>query len=196
MAFVIDKTSSLGVPNFLLLKGFLLELVAALNIGPDATHTGIITFNRKPKVVSNFANSMLYSNEAVHDFLAKISVVLGDRTFTDKALMAAANKLFTEEGGDRPDFPNVLILLTDGRTNPTSKPFSTIIPHLEVRILHSYSFLLFLLAHFYVLGSADAMRALQKDLLRVFITSSQWTKIHQPLADEFIFSNFHLVRLP
>lgn len=133
VAFIIDKTSSLGVPNFLLLRGFLLELVAALNIGPDATHTGIITFNRKPKVLSDFANSGLYSNEAVHDFLAKISVVLGDRTFTDKALMAAAGKLFTEEGGDRPDFPNVLIILTDGRTNPASKPFSTIIPLLEAK---------------------------------------------------------------
>ena len=143
VAFIIDKTSSLGVPNFLLLRGFLLELVAALNIGPDATHTGIITFNRKPKVLSDFSNSGLYSNEAVHDFLAKISVVLGDRTFTDKALMAAAGKLFTEEGGDRPDFPNVLIILTDGRTNPASKPFSTIIPLLEVRIPRYYNLLLF-----------------------------------------------------
>lgn len=150
VAFIIDKTSSLGVPNFLLLRGFLLELVAALNIGPDATHTGIITFSRKPKVLSDFANSGLYSNEAVHDFLAKISVVLGDRTFTDKALMAAAGKLFTEEGGDRPDFPNVLIILTDGRTNPASKPFSTIIPLLEVRIPRYYNLLLFV--HLFLLA--------------------------------------------
>ena len=142
VALVIDKTKSLGVPNFLLLKGFLLELVDALHIGTDATHTGIITFNKKPKVLSTFANHKLYSNEAVHDFLEKISVVLGDRTFTDKALRAAEKQLFTEEGGDRPDFPNVLIVFTDGRTNPASKPFSEIIPPLKVRLPHWQNLLL------------------------------------------------------
>ncbi len=137
VSFVIDKTSSLGVVNFLLLKGFLLQLIAAMHIGPNATHTGIITFNRKPKVLSTFADEKMHSNQAVHEFIAKMSVVLGDRTFTDKALLAADSKLFTEEGGDRPNFPNVLILLTDGRTNPKSKPFSEITPLLKVRLKYS-----------------------------------------------------------
>ncbi|KAJ7394275.1 hypothetical protein OS493_000077 [Desmophyllum pertusum] len=132
VAFVVDKTKSLGVMNFMLLKGFLLELIDALHIGPDATHTGIITFNKKPTVLSTFANDNLYNNDAVHQFVAEIPAVLGDRTFTDKALMAAANQLFTEEEGDRPEFPNVLILLTDGRTNVNSKPFSEIIPLLKI----------------------------------------------------------------
>ena len=137
MAFVVDKTSSLGVTNFLLLKGFLLELIAAMHIGPDATHTGIITFNRKPKVLSSFADEKYYSNDAVHQKISGIPVVLGDRTFTDKALLAADRELFTEKGGDRPKFPNVLILLTDGRTNPKSKPFSEITPLLKVRLTYN-----------------------------------------------------------
>ena len=134
MAFIVDKTKSLGVPNFLLLKGFLLELVAAMHIGPDATHTAIITFSRRPKVLSNFADTKLYSNEAVHQFIANIPVFLGDRTFTDKALLAAADRLFVERAGDRPKYPNVLILFTDGRTNPNSKPFSEITAKLRVRL--------------------------------------------------------------
>ena len=140
VAFVIDKTSSLGVTNFLLLKGFLLQLIAAMHIGPDATRTGIIVFNRSPKVLSTFADKQFYSNDAVHQFIAKMSVVLGDRTFIDKALLAADRKLFTEEGGDRPKFPNVLILLTDGRTNPKSKPFSAITPLLKVRLYKLVAF--------------------------------------------------------
>ncbi|KAJ7394274.1 hypothetical protein OS493_000076 [Desmophyllum pertusum] len=136
VAFVVDKTSSVGVTDFLLLKGFLLQLIDALHIGPGATHTGIITFNKKPKVLSTFANHALYSNDAVHQFVAKIPVVLGDRTFIDRALMAAANQLFTEEGGDRPKYPNVLIILTDGRTNHDSKPFSEIIPLLKAKNVH------------------------------------------------------------
>lgn len=134
VAFVIDKTRSLGVPNLLLLKGFVIELIDALHIGPNNTHVGVITFNRKPKVLTTFADETLYSNKAAHDFIVGISIALGDLTFIDKALNAAAQKLFTEEGGDRPNFPNVLILLSDGRTNIKSKPFSTIIPLLEVSI--------------------------------------------------------------
>ncbi|XP_020620995.1 cartilage matrix protein-like [Orbicella faveolata] len=138
VAFIVDKTKSLGVANFLLLKGFLLELVAAMHIGPNATHTAIMTFSRKPKVLSTFAETKFYSNEAVHQFIAEIPVFLGDRTFTDKALMAAANKLFIERAGDRQKYPNVLILLTDGRTNPKSQKFSEITPKLKeknVRII-------------------------------------------------------------
>ena len=74
VAFVVDKTRSIGVVNFVLLNGFLLQLVGAMHISPDTTHAGVITFNRK-----------------------------------------------------------VLILFTDGRTNENSKPFSEIIPLLNVR---------------------------------------------------------------
>ena len=132
VAFIVDKTKSLGVANFLLLKGFLLELAAAMNIGPNATHTAIMTFSKKPNVLSTFANTKLHSNEAVHQFISRIPVFLGGGTFTDKALMAAADKLFIEKAGDRLKYPNVLILLTDGRTNSKSKPFSEITPKLKV----------------------------------------------------------------
>ncbi len=137
VSFLIDKTKSLGVTNFLLLKGFLLQLIDAMHIGPNATHTGIITFNRKPKVLSTFADVEMHSNQAVHEVVTKMPVDLGDRTFIDKALLAANNRLFTEGGGDRPKFPNVLILFTDGRTNPRSKPFSEITPLLKVRLTHN-----------------------------------------------------------
>ena len=138
VAFIVDKTKSLGVANFLLLKGFLLELAAAMNIGPNATHTAIMTFSKKPKVLSYFANAKYYSNEAVHRLISEISVFLGGGTFTDKALMAAADKLFVERAGDRLKYPNVLILLTDGRTNSKSRPFSEIIPVLKVILNINY----------------------------------------------------------
>ena len=134
MAFVVDKTKSLGVENFLLLKGFLQELVDKMHIGPDATHTAIMTFDLKPKVLSTFADTQLYSNDAVHQLIAELPIKLGKRTFIDKALITAHEKLFSEEGGDRPKYPNVLILLTDGRTNVNSKPFSQIIPLLKVSV--------------------------------------------------------------
>jgi len=54
-------------------------------------------------------------------------------TRTDRALELAAEDFFGwEETGDRPDKPNVLIVLTDGNTNEGSKPFSQVIPPLDV----------------------------------------------------------------
>ena len=134
MAFIVDKTKSLGVANFLLLKGFLLELVDAMNIGPDATHTAIMTFGQKPNVLSTFADTQYYSSDAVHQLIDKMPITFGGKTFTDKALMTAEKKLFSEEGGDRPKYPNVLILFTDGMTNKGSMPFSEITPLLKVSV--------------------------------------------------------------
>ena len=134
MAFIVDKTKSLGVANFLLLKGFLLELVDAMKLGPDATHAAIMTFSQRPKVLSTFADTQSYSSDAVHQLINKMPITFGKRTFIDKALMAANKTLFSDDGGDRPEYPNVLILFTDGMTNPDSKPFSEIIPLLKVSV--------------------------------------------------------------
>ncbi|KAL9968592.1 hypothetical protein ACROYT_G020701 [Oculina patagonica] len=132
VAFVVDRTESIGLKNFKLLKGFLLQLADALKIGPNATHTGIILFDETSQVLNSFADSEFYSGEKVHDLIKSIPNHLGDRTYIDRALKKANNKLFTEEGGDRPEFPNVLILLTDGKTHENSEPFSSIIPSLKV----------------------------------------------------------------
>ena len=54
-------------------------------------------------------------------------------TRTDRALELAAEEFFGwEDSGDRPDKPNVLIVLTDGDTNEGSKPFDQVTPPLDV----------------------------------------------------------------
>lgn len=56
-------------------------------------------------------------------------------TRTDRALELAANEFFGwEDCGDRPDKPNVLLVLTDGDTNPGSKPFSQVTSPLDVSL--------------------------------------------------------------
>ena len=48
-------------------------------------------------------------------------MVLHYQTRTDMALLMARDEMFTEAGGDRPDKPNIMIVLTDGKpTNPNS----------------------------------------------------------------------------
>lgn len=58
---------------------------------------------------------------------------IGGGTRTDRALELAAEEFFGwEDCGDRPEKPNVLIVFTDGNTNPGSKPFRQVIPPLDV----------------------------------------------------------------
>ena len=132
MAFLVDKTESVGKENFELEKGFLMEVSNALTIGPDATHAAFILFAKDAEVLNTFAESEYYSNEKVQNLIEGIPVKLGSRTFIDRALKAADEQLYTVEGGDRPDFPNLLFLMTDGKTNPLSEPFSSVIPSLQV----------------------------------------------------------------
>lgn len=89
-------------------------------------------FAETAKVLNTFDDSDFYSNKAVRHLIDSIPTNLGSRTYIDRALEAANETLFTEEGGDRPEFPNLLILLTDGRTNENSKNYSEIVPFLKV----------------------------------------------------------------
>ena len=84
-------------------------------------------------MLNTFADTEYHSGEKVYDLLKGIPDNLGSPTFIDRALKEANLSLFTEKGGDRPKFPNVLILMTDGRTNSKSEPFSNIIPSLQVK---------------------------------------------------------------
>ena len=58
---------------------------------------------------------------------------LGNPTRTDNALKVVGEDVFNEKNGDRPESPNVMIIFTDGGTHKSSKPYSTVLPTLEVR---------------------------------------------------------------
>ena len=132
LAFLIDRTKSIKVPNFQLLKGFVLQIIESLTIGPDATQTAFILFAKQATVLNTFNDSRYHSKEEVVHLVRSIPEDLESGTYIDRALIAANNTLFTDAGGDRPGHPNVLVLFTDGKTNIKSENFSTITPSLQV----------------------------------------------------------------
>ena len=132
MAFLVDRTNSVGLSTFNMLKGFLLQLSDAMPIGPDDAHVGYILFAKKPTLLNTFADTEYYNSENVHNLISSITNDLGGLTYIDRALITANDSLFTPTGGDRLEVPNVLILMTDGRTNEASVPFSEIVPSLRV----------------------------------------------------------------
>ena len=89
----------------------------------------MITFANEPDVLNTFADSKFHNNAAMHNLIDAIDDNLGNITRTDKALEAATD-VFQGRLGPR---PKVLVVLTDGKTNPQSKPYDQIIPGLKVR---------------------------------------------------------------
>jgi len=63
----------------------------------------------------NFANSEYFDEGALLQKIASEPLELAPLTRTDLALRMANDDLFTAEGRDRPDKPNILIVLTDDR---------------------------------------------------------------------------------
>ena len=59
-------------------------------------------------------DSRYRDKDALLQKMANEPMVLEYQTRTDLALIMARDEMFTEAGGDRPDKPNVMIVLTDG----------------------------------------------------------------------------------
>ena len=62
-----------------------------------------------------FSNSEYHNKDALLAKIASEPIKLELQTRTDLALIMARDELFTQAGGDRPDKPNVMIVLTDGK---------------------------------------------------------------------------------
>lgn len=132
IAFLLDSTESVGLENYRFLKGFVLQIVNAMDIRPEGTHVAFVLFAKDVTILNTFKDRACYSNEAAHNLIKNSPDDLGSKTFIDRALEAANDKLFTKKGGSRAHVPKVLVLFTDGRTNPSSKPFEEIVRKLKV----------------------------------------------------------------
>ena len=94
---------------------FLDKLIGKFHPAPDADHFGFITFHNKANLVFTFSNSKYHNRDALLAKIASEPIKLELETRTDLALIMARDELFTQAGGDRPDKPNVMIVLTDGK---------------------------------------------------------------------------------
>ena len=115
MGIVLDKSKSVKNSNLVKVIDFLGGLIDKFHPAPDGDHFGFITFHNKANMVFNFADSQYHDKDALIAKIASEPIKLELETRTDLALLMARDKLFTQAGGDRPDKPNVMIVLTDGK---------------------------------------------------------------------------------
>ena len=87
------------------------------------------------EVEFNFADTKYYKVNHLQNAIRKFHHLAGG-TRTDLGIERANTDLFSKKGGDRPDKRNVLIVITDGRTNPTeSKSYAKVLRPLQVTVL-------------------------------------------------------------
>ncbi|XP_059205204.1 collagen alpha-1(XIV) chain-like [Centropristis striata] len=114
LVFLIDGSWSIGDDNFLKIIRFLYSTTGALDqIGPDGTQVAIAQFSDDAR--TEFKLNSYADKERLLDAINKISYK-GGNTKTGRAIQHVKENIFTVEAGVRRGIPNVLVVLTDGRS--------------------------------------------------------------------------------
>lgn len=109
---ILDQSSSIGNENFQKMKNFVINLLMQSNLGQHGVRVGLITYNRRPTLRFHM-NEMENHQQAIN---AVDSIVYEGRgTNTGAAIKWVVENAFRPEFGDRPEVPNKVLLITDGR---------------------------------------------------------------------------------
>jgi len=125
---IVDTSSSVGKRNVFLIRGMLITLIGDFEISRKETRVGLISYSTRPRLqfpFNRYFNSRQMANHIQHMYLR------GGGTRTDRALQMAESKLFNRRLGYRRKIPNVLMVITDGKTNPGSKPYPEVLAPLK-----------------------------------------------------------------
>jgi len=120
---VLDDSGSIGGIHFNLTKSFLSQLVGYLDIDSGNTRVALVTYSTS--VTTHFNLDVHLSVTTVQSATSSLNYSSGSSTNTHAALAHVRTSVLTSAAGDRNDVPNVVVLLTDGRSsNPSSTEVS------------------------------------------------------------------------
>ena len=114
MVFVLDASTSVTEDNFELMKDFLKYFLSTAPIDNGNVRVGVIIYSTADYLqfhLNAYSNSL-----ELFDAIDFIPYRYGS-TNTADALKTMRTEMFTAANGDRPDIPNVCIVLTDGVSN-------------------------------------------------------------------------------
>lgn len=137
---IMDRSGSVGSKNFDQAKDFVISLVHKLQISSHGTRIGIIPYHSSAQVSVRFSDVQHQTPDAMTKLIQAIKYTSGN-TRTDIAIELANSQLFSSAGGMRSDKPNVLIVMTDGKTNHGSKAYKIVLEPLKVRYWETHAVL-------------------------------------------------------
>ncbi|CAG2215388.1 unnamed protein product [Mytilus edulis] len=118
LAFVVDTSRSIPHIDFTRQIRFIEDIVSFLDVGPQETRISAVSFSNYGFPEFGFNN---FSRKVdVLKSIKRIDHSQGDATRTYLALEYTHFILYGPGNGERPDVADVVIVLTDGKTNPGS----------------------------------------------------------------------------
>ena len=111
---MLDSSGSIGEENWEKVKDFVKEVVNNLEIGPYDTNVGCITYGTK--ATPNFYLNTFLNKQDILDAVSDIKWK-DQETNTSGALWFMNDVMFTASNGDRPEAPNLAVVITDGESN-------------------------------------------------------------------------------
>lgn len=126
LMFVLDGSGSIKNDRFSKVKQLVIAIVSQLEIRIDRTRVGVIYYSDYAVFAFNLIQYTIRQ-----DLIQAINRInfIGNRTNTADALRILHEQAFTPENGDRPEVPNIAIVITDGASNinPEQTPVQAII---------------------------------------------------------------------
>jgi len=117
IVFVVDESGSIDSFDFERMKTFLSNLVSRLDVDSGHTRVGLITF--ATGIGSGFNLSDYSTSISVRNAILSLTHTQGG-TRTADALAYVRTTMLTSAAGDRSNAPNVVVVLTDGRSHSLS----------------------------------------------------------------------------
>ncbi|XP_034725868.1 matrilin-4 isoform X2 [Etheostoma cragini] len=112
LVFLIDSSRSVRPHEFETMRKFMIDILSTLDIGLNATRVGVVQYS------SQLRNEFSLKTHAKLDAMVKNIneiIPLAQGTMTGLAIKYIMNSAFIAEEGDRPQVPNVAVIVTDGR---------------------------------------------------------------------------------
>ncbi|CAM9702238.1 unnamed protein product, partial [Lampetra planeri] len=114
VVFLVDGSYSIGLDNFAKVRSFLDVLAKTFDVSPTKVRLGLVQYSREP--VLEFALDKHTTREAILEALKNFPY-RGGSTNTGRAMTYVRQRVFVQAAGARPDVPQVMILITDGKSS-------------------------------------------------------------------------------
>jgi collagen type VI alpha len=112
VVFALDSSGSIEKENFDIMQGFVRDVIFGLNVDAG-TRIGIVQYSSEASIRFHL-NQYATTTSALNALNLRFT---GGTTNTAEALRIVRQSMFTPENGDRPEAINVLLLLTDGKSD-------------------------------------------------------------------------------
>ncbi|KAJ8307442.1 hypothetical protein KUTeg_015526 [Tegillarca granosa] len=118
LVFVMDDSGSIGTSNFIKQKDVVMQIIRQYEIGTNKVQVSVVKFSYN--VVVEFYLNSFSTKSDVLNAVNNTAYRNGGSTDTASALELVYQQIFTLSKGGRQDTPNIVIVITDGRSSSRS----------------------------------------------------------------------------